>query len=93
MGPQAVPQAARVTSPTLNSEEAKKTVPADLGPVERLTFEIPGYLTDAMRLDAAKNRSSLRHIILRGLAAIGYEVAEADLVPDARRRPPKRRKR
>jgi hypothetical protein len=93
---QDAPNAESLPSPARkprNPQLVEKSAPTPPGPVERLTVEIPGYLTDAMRLEAAQARCSLRHIILRGLAAIGYELDAVDLVPDARRRPPKRRKR
>jgi hypothetical protein len=63
------------------------------GPVEKLSIELPGYLTDAMKRQAAENRTSVRHIVMRGLAALGFEIASGDLVPDARRLPRKSRKR
>ena len=70
----------------------KKTAPAaeDLpAPIERLHVELPGYVTDAMRLEAATKRTSMRHIVLRGLAAIGFAIDPADLAPDGRRKPAK----
>jgi hypothetical protein len=68
-----------------DAAKAKKPPIAELGPVERLTIVLPGYLTDAMKRQAAENRTSLRHIVMRGLAALGFEIAPGDLVPDARR--------
>ena len=78
---------------TQDSSRAKKTPLAAPGPVERFCFQIPGYLSDAMKLEAARQHTSLRHIVLRGLAAIGFEVAPEDLAPDARRIPGKSGKR
>lgn len=46
-----------------------------------------------MKRQAVENRTSVRHIVMRGLAALGFEIAPADLVPDARRLPRKSRKR
>lgn len=74
------------------SPKARKTPPAptDLpAPIERLHVELPGYVTDAMRLEAATRRTSMRHIVLRGLAAIGFAIDPADLAPDGRRKPAK----
>ena len=68
-----------------DSPRAKKSAPAIPGPVEKLSIELPGYLTDALKRQAAENRSSVRHIVMRGLAALGFEIASGDLVPDARR--------
>jgi hypothetical protein len=70
----------------------KKPTPAadDLpAPIERLHVELPGYVTDALRLEAATKRTSMRHIVLRGLAAIGFAINPADLAPDGRRKPAK----
>jgi hypothetical protein len=71
------------------SSKPRKTppAPADLpAPIERLHVELPGYITDAMRLEAATKRTSMRHIVLRGLAAIGFAIDPADLAPDGRRK-------
>jgi len=79
--------------PPQDSPRAKKPAVAIPGPVEKLSVELPGYLTDAMKRQAVENRTSLRHIVMRGLAALGFEIAPGDLVPDARRLPRKTRKR
>jgi hypothetical protein len=74
------------------SPRAKKTaLPAEdtPPPIERLHVELPGYVTDAMRIEAATKRTSMRHIVLRGLAAIGFAIDPADLAPDGRRKPVK----
>jgi hypothetical protein len=61
--------------------------------VEKLSVELPGYLTDAMKRHAAEQRTSMRHIVMRGLAALGFEIKPSDLVPDGRRLARKSRKR
>jgi hypothetical protein len=71
----------------------KKMALASPGPVEKLSVELPGYLTDALKRQAAENRTSVRYIVMRGLVAIGFDIAPADLVPDARRLARKSRKR
>jgi hypothetical protein len=83
-------------SPSRTAPDAprtKKPAIQELGPVEKLSVELPGYLTDAMRRHAAEHRTSVRHIVMRGLAALGFEIASGDLVPDARRLPRKSKKR
>jgi len=83
-------------SPTPLADDAprtKKSAPATPGPVEKLSVELPGYLTDAMKRHAAEHRTSVRHIVMRGLVAIGFDIAPPDLVPDARRVPRKSKKR
>ncbi len=94
--PQDSPKEQARPSPTRaaqDSSRAKKSTIQPLGPVEKLSVELPGYLTDAMRRQAAEDRTSVRHIVMRGLAALGFEIAQGDLVPDARRLPRKSRKR
>ncbi len=46
-----------------------------------------------MKRHAAEHRTSVRHIVMRGLVALGFEIASGDLVPDARRVPRKPKKR
>lgn len=67
---------------------SKKSAPASMasrGPVEKLTIELPGYLTDALKRDALDRRTTVRHVVMLGLQALGLEIEAADLVPDARR--------
>lgn len=83
-------------SPTRTQQDSprpKKTALATPGPVEKLSVELPGYLTDALKRHAAENRTSVRHIVMRGLEALGFEIATGDMHPDARRRPRKPAKR
>ena len=81
-------------SPTRKAPAAKKPAPASK-PIEaaiRLSVMVPAYLSDAVNLRAAQERSTSRHIVMQALAAFGFEVDPADLVPDGRR-PTSRRKR
>jgi hypothetical protein len=83
-------------SPSRTPQDSSRTKKMPLptpGPVEKLSIELPGYLTDAMKRQAVENRTSVRHIVMRGLAALGFEIAPGDLVPDARRTRHKARKR
>ncbi len=58
------------------------------GPVarpEKLTIEVPGYLMDALRRDAVAGRTTVRHKVMLALRAAGFEIADADMIPDGRR--------
>lgn len=71
-----------------NERGVKKTTAAAMpprGPVEKLTIELPGYLTDALKHDALKRRTTARHVVMLGLQALGFQIKPEDLVPDARR--------
>ena len=83
--PKAIPRPS--PSRTAENEPRVKNSAAagDPDPVPRLHVELPGYLHDAMRLYAAQHRTSLRHIILQGLVAIGFAIEATDLIPDGRR--------
>ena len=54
-------------------------------PQEKLTVDLPVYLTKALRRDCAEKRLTQRFLVLKGLEAIGYAIEPADLVPDHRR--------
>lgn len=74
-------------SPTRTSPTGKKSaLPAKpVEPAIRLSVMVPAYLSDAVNLRAASERSTARHIVIQALAAFGFEVDPADLVPDGRR--------
>lgn len=52
---------------------------------EKLTVVLPGYLMDAMKLEALKRRMTLRHFVILAMQSVGLEVEPQDLVPDARK--------
>lgn len=54
-------------------------------PLEKLTIELPAYLADALRREAAGRRTTARHLVMRALRNDGFEIEEADLVADGRR--------
>jgi len=55
-------------------------------PLEKLTIEIPSYLSDALKRAALDTRTTVRHVVISALKDAGFEVAPADLIPDGRRR-------
>lgn len=50
-----------------------------------LSIELPEYVWKDIKLRAIHRGTSLRHVILTGLAALGVEIADADMVEDGRR--------
>jgi len=58
-------------------------------PLEKLTIELPAYLTDAMKRAALDRRTSVRHLVMLALKKSGFEIAACDLIPDGRRTRPK----
>lgn len=78
-----------LTKPVANKKQsaAVAAVAHDVRtPLEKLTVEIPSYVMDAVKRVALDRRTTVRHVILSALKAEGFEVADADLVPDGRRR-------
>jgi hypothetical protein len=74
-------------SPAPKSEKPTK-LPSKGRPVEpavRLSVYIPAYVSEALNIKAAKERSTSRHIVMQALQALGFEIDPADLVPDGRR--------
>jgi len=66
-----------------------------LQPTVKLSVTVPGYVSDALNVRAAQERSTRAPYRHAGLVAIGFEINPADLVPDGRRmdykpKPPQR---
>jgi hypothetical protein len=53
--------------------------------IEKITVELPAYLTAALRREGAERRITIRTLVMMGLQALGFEVREQDLIPDGRR--------
>ncbi len=53
--------------------------------MDKLTIELPRYLTDAMKREAVERRTSVRHIVMLGLQKLGLDIRACDLIPDGRR--------
>ncbi len=70
---------------------SKRTAPAPANgatPRERMktiNLELPDYVWTDLKIRAAKEQVSLRHIVMTALQAYGVEIAEADMVQDGRR--------
>src|ERR1700730_6647094 len=75
-------QAAR-PSPTQQQEKPtrKASTARPVEPAVRLSVYIPAYVSEALNIRAAKERSTSRHIVMQALQALGFEIDAADLVP------------
>ncbi|MGD9726416.1 MAG: hypothetical protein AB7E70_03295 [Hyphomicrobiaceae bacterium] len=58
-------------------------------PTRNFTIDLPDYVIDALhaRTVQTKPRCTVRSLVLQGLRAIGFDIKDIDMVPDARRRP------
>ncbi|MDX2289868.1 MAG: hypothetical protein NW217_13730 [Hyphomicrobiaceae bacterium] len=72
---------------TSTSDHDPVDVPAapDRPALEKLTIELPRYLADALRREAVERRTTARHLVMLALRKDGFQVDDADLVPDGRR--------
>ena len=52
---------------------------------EKITVELPTYLSAAVRREGTERRITTRTLVMMGLQALGFEVHEEDLIPDGRR--------
>jgi hypothetical protein len=87
-----VPTMVRARTSSLAAEPALAAPSAAMQPVlpplraqEKLTTEMPLYLMDALKQEAARRRVSVRYLVMLGLQATGFTIQPEDLVPDARR--------
>jgi len=53
--------------------------------MKTINLELPDYVWTDLKIRAAKEQVSLRHIVMTALRATGVEIAEADMVQDGRR--------
>lgn len=75
----------RLGVPTLTKPVANPEAAQVRSPLEKLTIEIPIYLSDAIKREALDRRTTARHVVMTALKAQGFDVQEADLVADGRR--------
>jgi hypothetical protein len=54
-------------------------------PNEKITVELPAYLTAALRREGVERRITTRTLVMMGLQALGFDVRDQDLIPDGRR--------
>lgn len=89
--------AARKRIPTLTSPESlvvKGGAVADaVGPVPRsttarrkpLSLEVPDYLATELKIRAARDSVTVRHLVLTALVDAGYDIKAVDMDEDGRR--------
>jgi hypothetical protein len=81
--PRAVPVLAKNDLPLAQRKTLASIAPEPA--TEKITVELPTYLTAALRREGAERRITTRTLVMMGLQSLGFEVNEQDLVPDGRR--------
>lgn len=72
-------------TPTAASVPQEFPIMSNRATPEKLTIELPRYLADALRRMAVERRTTARHLVMLALKKDGFDVEDADLVPDGRR--------
>jgi hypothetical protein len=75
-------QAARSTRRVREPVTGKATPRTKWG---RVTIELPDYLIEELKMRVVKNKSSLRHVIMKALRAQDFTILDADLIKDGRK--------
>lgn len=69
-----------------SGQQADQALPPALRKPVHLSIDLPDYLADELRVRAARQRCSVRHLVLQALRAIGHVIDDVDMAPDGRRR-------
>jgi|SRR5688572_1561076 hypothetical protein len=79
----AVPSAIQITAPApANTPEAdEKTTPN----LKTVNLELPAYVWTELKIRAAHQQTSLKHVIMKALLADGITIQDADMIEDGRR--------
>lgn len=73
--------------PSLTIDLTEVKLPNAATTVRRLAFavDVPDYVRTEMKVRAAHRGTSIQHVIMTGLLALGFEIRKADMVEDGRR--------
>jgi len=79
--------AARTGLPSMEPIGTVRNVPPRIlrADTEPLQIEVPVYLNDALRMAAARRKTTKKRLVLEALKAAGFEVADEDMAEDGRR--------
>jgi hypothetical protein len=78
-----VPRVASKPMPVLRAGDAAQSTPR--ARMKTLNVEVPDYAWIAIKMRAAQEMSSVRHVIMTALKAHGIEIRDADMIEDGRR--------
>lgn len=76
--------------PAEEGAPSAKTPPVQTTRLDKLTIELPTYLSDDLKIEALRRKSTVRHLIMQALAKDGFTVQPQDMVPDKRKTGAKR---
>jgi hypothetical protein len=71
----------RLQEPPRQSEKPKAAAtPAPLTPMKTLNVELPDYVWTDLKIRAAQQKTSLRHVIMTALRKDGFAIKESDMI-------------
>jgi plasmid stability protein len=70
---------------TENNNAASAVEPTPRSRMKSVNIELPDYLWTDLKIRAAKQQVSVRHIIMSALKGQGVEISDADMIEDGRR--------
>lgn len=79
----ATPLQSQVPATKANAPEATEATPRSR--MKALNIELPDYAWTELKIKAARDQVSVRHIIMAALKQTGLPIADADMVEDGRR--------
>lgn len=79
------PAATPAASPAPGSTERQATEATPRSRMKAVNIELPDYAWTELKIRAAKEQVSVRHIIMSALREQGIAITEADMVEDGRR--------
>ena len=72
------------SAPELDSV-LRNSVATPRSKMQKVNFEAPDYLSTELKIDAAENNTSVRHVIMLALKKAGFTIKDIDLIEDGRR--------
>lgn len=78
--------AKQVSEPTrVKKSEAINPDATPRSQMKTVNLEVPGYAWTELKIRAAREQVSVRHIVMEAMRSIGIEIKDADMVEDGRR--------
>ena len=74
-----------ITTASVQSVPRQTSTDQAPSPRKPLSLEVPDYLATRLKVDAAQQSVTVRHLVLSALADAGYEIKTIDMDEDGRR--------
>ncbi len=79
-------EAKQVSEPTrVKKSEAINPDATPRSQMKTVNLEVPGYAWTELKIRAAREQVSVRHIVMEAMRSIGIDIKDADMIEDGRR--------